>query len=209
MDGARCCASGQHGCIVIQPERRLLFYSFLYSILSLSDMTLMDSFANIEHLLYAVSRVFLVPVLLLIAFSLLYAIAMLGAFLVEGWQRRQRPDTERLLNATRSRLQRENISSGDMELYILKRLEWLRVVSRTAPMLGLIATMIPMGPALLALGNGDATEVGKNMVAAFSAVILALLAASLSFFILTVRRRWLLQDLHEAERTLLLQQESA
>ena len=171
-------------------------------------MTLMDYFANIEHLLYAVSRVFLMPVLLLIAFSLLYAIAMLGAFLVEGWQRRRQPGTDRLLRATRQQLQRTDISSGDMELYILKRLEWLRVVSRTAPMLGLIATMIPMGPALLALGNGDATEVGKNMVAAFSAVILALLAASLSFFILTVRRRWLLQDLHDAERALLLQAES-
>ncbi len=169
----------------------------------------MDFFADIEHLLYAVSRVFLMPVLLLIVLSLLYAVGMLGAFLVEAWQRRRQASAERLLGQARDYLQRQVISSGDLELYILKQLEWLRIVSRTAPMLGLIATMIPMGPALLALGNGDATEVGKNMVAAFSAVILALLAASLCFFILTIRRRWLLQDLHRAERTLLLQEESA
>ena len=31
----------------------------------------------------------------------------------------------------------------------MQRLEWLRVTSRSAPMLGLVATMIPMGPALL------------------------------------------------------------
>jgi biopolymer transport protein ExbB/TolQ len=169
----------------------------------------MDFFADIEHLLYAVSRVFLMPVLLLIVLSLLYAVGMLGAFLVEGWQRRRQASVDRLLKQARNYLQRQAISSGDLELYILKKLEWLRIVSRTAPMLGLIATMIPMGPALLALGNGDATEVGKNMVAAFSAVILALLAASLCFFIVTIRRRWLLQDLHRAERTLLLQEESA
>lgn len=56
--------------------------------------------------------------------------------------------------------------------------------------------MIPMGPALLALGENDAAAVGANMVAAFSAVILALLAASICFFI----RRWLLQDLRLLER---------
>ncbi|MGO1766601.1 MAG: MotA/TolQ/ExbB proton channel family protein [Advenella sp.] len=169
----------------------------------------MDFFANIEQLLYAVSRVFLMPVLFLIVLSLLYAVAMLGAFLVEGWQRRGQGSADRLVMQARHYLQRQVITSADLELYILKRLEWLRIVSRTAPMLGLIATMIPMGPALLALGNGDATEVGKNMVAAFSAVILALLAASLCFFILIIRRRWLLQDLHQAERSMLSQEESA
>ncbi|PJX26107.1 biopolymer transporter ExbD [Advenella sp. S44] len=169
----------------------------------------MDFFANIEQLLYAVSRVFLMPILFLIVLSLLYAVAMLGAFLVEGWQRRGQGSADRLVMQARHYLQRQVITSADLELYILKRLEWLRIVSRTAPMLGLIATMIPMGPALLALGNGDATEVGKNMVAAFSAVILALLAASLCFFILIIRRRWLLQDLHQAERSMLSQEESA
>ena len=81
----------------------------------------------------------------------------------------------------------------------MKRLEWRRIVSRTAPMLGLVATMIPMGPALLALTRGDAATVGENLVVAFSAVILALVAASLCFLVLTVRRRWLLQELREVE----------
>ena len=87
-----------------------------------------------------------------------------------------------------------------MGLWIMRRLEWLRIVARTAPMLGLIGTMIPMGPAFLALGNADGAAVGRNMVAAFSAVIQSLPAASISFVILTVRRRWLLQDLRECER---------
>ena len=67
-------------------------------------------------------------------------------------------------------------------------------------MLGLVATMIPMGPALLALTRSDAQGVGDNLVVAFSAVILALVSASITFFILTIRRRWLLQELREMER---------
>ncbi len=82
----------------------------------------------------------------------------------------------------------------------MQRLEWLRITSRSTPMLGLVATMIPMGPALLALTRSDAQGIGDNLVVAFSAVILALLAASISYFILTVRRRWLLQELRSMER---------
>jgi len=146
-----------------------------------------------ETLLYDLSRLFLWPVLCLIAASLAYTLVMLGAFAVEARQRRQGSTPSALL------MHAHNLptppASDDLELWIMLRLEWLRIISRTAPMLGLIATMIPMGPALLALGSGDAQAVGRNMVSAFSAVILALLAAGLAFFILTVRRRWLLQDL--------------
>ncbi|MEH6501713.1 MAG: MotA/TolQ/ExbB proton channel family protein [Pseudoalteromonas distincta] len=159
----------------------------------------MSVFSEIEVLLYDVSRLFLAPVMLLIALALAYALVMLGIFAVEAWQRR-RSTHAHALYAHASQNKGGLVASDDLELWIMRRLEWLRIVSRTAPMLGLIATMIPMGPALLALGNNDAGEVGRNMVAAFSAVILALLAASICFFILTVRRRWLLEDLRHIER---------
>lgn len=158
----------------------------------------MTSFSAIEALLYDVSRLFLAPVMLLIALALTYSLVMLGAFAVEVWQRRR--DTHPRALSAFAQANGWCVVSDDLELWILRRLEWLRIVSRTAPMLGLIATMIPMGPALLALGSGDTAEVGRNMVAAFSAVILALLAASICFFILTIRRRWLLQELRELER---------
>jgi len=158
----------------------------------------MNIFSSIENLLYDVSRLFLAPVMLLIAAALAYALAMLGASTIEAWQRRRGIHPRELLVHAQSN--GSEMAGDDLELWILQRLEWLRIVSRTAPMLGLIATMIPMGPALLALGGGNAAEVGRNMVAAFSAVILALLAASICFFILTIRRRWLLQDLRELER---------
>jgi biopolymer transport protein ExbB/TolQ len=60
--------------------------------------------------------------------------------------------------------------------------------------------MIPMGPALLALASNDAKSIGESLVVAFSAVILALVSASITFVMLTVRRRWLLQELRDIER---------
>jgi biopolymer transport protein ExbB/TolQ len=151
-----------------------------------------------EAALYDIASLFLLPALALIVLSVLYALFALGAFLVEGAQRRGR--------GWRSSLEQHQAQTGansdDLELLILKKLEGLRIVSRSAPMLGLVATMIPMGPALLALGRGDGASIGENLVVAFSGVTLALIAASIAHYVLTVKRRWLLQDLRAVERRL-------
>lgn len=149
----------------------------------------------LEAILYDASRIFLVPVILLILLSLAYALFGLGRFLIEGalrWRGKPACPLTAHWQATACR-------TDDLELLIMRRLEWLRVVSRSAPMLGLVATMIPMGPALLALGQNDGAAVGKNLVVAFSSVILALIAASVSFFVYTIRRRWLLEELRSIE----------
>lgn len=150
----------------------------------------------LEVTLYELTRWFLTPVLLLIIAALIYSLIALGGFAMETWQRR----TGRHRSPLLAWQQRHGGSSDDLELHIMQRLEWLRITSRSTPMLGLVATMIPMGPALLALTRSDAQGIGDNLVVAFSAVILALLAASISYFILTVRRRWLLQELRVIER---------
>lgn len=151
---------------------------------------------QLEAGLYQVASLFLIPALAMIIAALAYALFALGAFLVEGLQRRRgdwRSPLARRAQATQA-------ASDDLELMILKDLEGLRILSRSAPMLGPVATMIPMGPALLSLGRGDASGVGENMVVAFSGVTLALIAASIAHYVLTVRRRWLLQDLRVIER---------
>ena len=76
-----------------------------------------------------------------------------------------------------------------------KLLELPRVATRVAPMLGLVATMIPMGPALKGLSDGDLAQVSDNLTVAFSAVILALIAAAITYWIVAVRRRWLAEEL--------------
>jgi biopolymer transport protein ExbB/TolQ len=151
----------------------------------------------IELSLYEVTKYFLTPVLLLIIAMFLYAFFMFGIFLMElgqrMWANSQQRTYPNSLDSYRQSI--KNCTIEDMELFILKRLEPLKIVSRAAPMLGLVATMIPMGPALLSLTEGNSRNVSENLVVAFSAVITALLAASITFVILTVRRRWLLTEL--------------
>ncbi|MGO2365845.1 MAG: hypothetical protein ACTH56_04270 [Pseudoalteromonas sp.] len=124
---------------------------------------------------------------------------------MEYIQRKRNVYTSELANYSRTH---GDLTSEDLELWILKKLERLRIVTRTLPMLGLVATMISIGPALLALGDGLVNEVSSNMVVAFSAVILSLIAASITFGVLTVKRRFLLEELRDVERASQQQEES-
>ena len=87
-----------------------------------------------------------------------------------------------------------------LETVAVKRLEFARIATRVAPMLGLVATMIPMGPALKALADGALHDVSRRLLIAFSAVILALLAAAISFTVVNVRKRWYAADLAAIEQ---------
>lgn len=152
----------------------------------------------IETSMYSISQLFLIPVLLAVAAVFFYAFYALGAFLWQAWQRRQHdPRGFELLAAARMN---PALSVIDLEALAVKRLEISRLVSRVAPMLGLVATMIPMGPALKALADGQLQEVSANLMVAFSAVILALIAASITYWTVNVRRRWYATELAEIEQ---------
>lgn len=159
-----------------------------------------------EAILYELSQVFLIPVMILILLAFCFSLAALGSFLMECWQKRSPQYQSELIHYQSTA---PFTHTDDLELRIIKRLEWLRIITRITPMLGLVATMIAIGPALLALGDGQIKAVAGNMVVAFSAVIIALIAASITFGILTVRRRWLLEALREIERTAASKQQEA
>lgn len=153
---------------------------------------------NIEVVLYELSRWFMMPVLALIILLFLYALYMLGGFVAEWLQRgfahQGCPVLQNLIESDPA------IQSEDLELGILAELEGLRLTSRAAPLLGLVATMIPMGPALAGVAVGDMATVGEQVGIAFAAVIIALLAAALTFAMHSVRRRWRLTELRQWER---------
>ena len=88
----------------------------------------------------------------------------------------------------------------DLEVAAMRRLEFIRIATRVTPMLGLIATLIPMGPALLALTKNDVAQMSELLRSAFSSVVLALASASLCFWIATVRRRWCAEELVAVSR---------
>ena len=149
----------------------------------------------IENLMYQLGQIFLLPTLALIAILFLYSCYSLGSFAMQCWQRRQgggRPLVE-WWKANRK------AGADELDVRAHKLLEAARIATRIAPMMGLVATMIPMGPAMKSLSDGNLGAVSQNLMVAFSAVILALLAASATFLVVNVRRRWLAEELLEIE----------
>lgn len=142
-----------------------------------------------ENALFQLAQTFLWPVTLMVFAVFAYSVMSLGAFGVEFFRRRKHPGCVLVLTGTKA------VSLERMELAVLKELEGLRLCSRVAPMLGLVATMIPMGPALVAVASGQSSGVAESLAPAFAAVIVALVAASITFVIYSVRRRWLLAEM--------------
>jgi biopolymer transport protein ExbB/TolQ len=154
--------------------------------------------ASIETLMYQTGQVFLIPTLAVIAILFLYSFYALGAFGVQWWQRRRGAisfEAKRGFPLVAWARRQQGLSDDDLDVMAHKLLELPRVATRVAPMLGLVATMIPMGPALKGLSDGNLAQVSDNLTVAFSAVILALIAAAITYWIVSVRRRWLAEEL--------------
>ncbi len=149
----------------------------------------------IELSMYQISQLFLIPTLVLIAALFLYAFWVLGEFALLAFYRRRGKGRPLVSHFCRE----STLSADALDVIARKQLENPRIASRVTPMLGLVATMIPMGPALKSLSDGNLAQVSENLTIAFSAVILALIAASITYWVVNVRRRWLAEELLEIE----------
>lgn len=78
----------------------------------------------------------------------------------------------------------------------LAKLTWL---TRVAPMLGLMGTLIPLGPALTGLAAGDVAMLSGNLVVAFTATVIGVLIGCLSFSLGLIRRSWYQRDMSDLE----------
>ena len=91
---------------------------------------------------------------------------------------------------------------ADAELYATKRLEGTRLLIRVGPLLGLMTTLIPISPALVALAKGDVETLSRELVIAFSTTVVGLLIGGIAYTITTVRDRWYQQDIVDVEYVL-------
>lgn len=149
----------------------------------------------LELLMYQVGQVFLPLTLVAIVLLFVYSLYALGGFAVSCWQRRRPAAAAPGFTLLQWAQAHPHASEEDHEVAAHRMVETLRITTRATPMLGLVATMIPMGPALKALSGGDLASVSDNLAIAFSAVILALITAAITFWIVSVRRRWLAEEL--------------
>ena len=152
----------------------------------------------LESLMYEVSKFLLAPILLLIVALFLYSIFQMGMFFAQVYIRGKNKVTKQkgypIISYGRDK---KITNSDDLELFAFKKLENTSIVTRVAPMLGLVATMIPMGPALRALSSGNVQGISENLIVAFGAVIFALITASITFWITNIRKRWYATEVKE------------
>ena len=71
-----------------------------------------------------------------------------------------------------------------------KTIEKTDVVTRIGPTLGLMGTLIPMGPGLAALGGGDVNTLANAIIVAFDTTVVGIGAGAVAYFVSKVRRRW-------------------
>jgi len=76
------------------------------------------------------------------------------------------------------------------ELHYFKITNRTDIVARLGPMLGLMATLIPLGPGLIALGQGDTKTLADCLLTAFDATVTGLAAAAIAYAVSRLRKRW-------------------
>ena len=64
------------------------------------------------------------------------------------------------------------------------------IAVKVAPMLGLMGTLIPLGPGIAALGTGDITSLSSSIVIAFDTTVAGLATAVVCLVIGRIRRNW-------------------
>ncbi|MEM1110498.1 MAG: MotA/TolQ/ExbB proton channel family protein [Pseudomonadota bacterium] len=121
----------------------------------------------VEWLLY--------PVICLLAVALLLTLWEVGSALAE---RRS------VLEAFRQ----ADIDS--FEHYANRRLERSDLLARSGPILGLMGTLIPLGPGLRALGDGNIEILATALTVAFDTTVVGLLIGLVAYALSRMRRRW-------------------
>ena len=85
-------------------------------------------------------------------------------------------------------LAKKLVSSREKKLE--KRLSYTDIITRIGPTLGLMGTLIPMGPGLAALGTGDIVTLSNAIIVAFDTTVVGIGAGALAYVISKIRRRW-------------------
>ena len=70
-----------------------------------------------------------------------------------------------------------------------------RTLTRLGPLLGLMGTLIPLGPALLGLASGDVKSLVQNVQVAFATTVVGLVAGAIGFLVTQALQRWHAGDL--------------
>lgn len=180
---------------------------------------------QVSNILFWISNGLLVPVIVGLLFFFAKSVVMLGGFVGQYIQRikqdkqlrlrmdqldqstihafsgelEEQPDslftqTAKQLLATDSTAVANRVLS-EYEVTADAELGKYKVLVKFGPILGLMGTLIPMGPALAGLSTGDIASMAYNMQVAFATTVLGLFSGAVGFILLQVKQRWFTSDL--------------
>jgi len=179
----------------------------------------------ITDILYWISSGLLVPVVLLLIFFFLRSLLLLGGFFSQYLTMRKsgimlQKEVKQLssnnLSTLAERLPKgklpvvtciskmlENRNSpakvtfllDEYECMVERELETPKMFTKMGPMLGLMGTLIPMGPAFVGLSSGDIASMAYNMQVAFATTVIGLFAGGIGFVVKAVKQRWYRRDM--------------
>lgn len=183
----------------------------------------------ISDILYWISTGLLVPVIVLLIFFFIRALLLIGGFFgqylsirrtaslirerldgldknnvmsLSGSLPKKNPSLvatymKRLLEADSAAMRKRLLA--EFEIMADKDLSASKTLGKMGPMLGLMGTLIPMGPALAGLSAGDIASMAYNMQVAFSTTVVGLFSAAVGFVTQQVKQHWYLQDMADLE----------
>lgn len=84
---------------------------------------------------------------------------------------------------------------SEYELSADKNIATSKVLTKMGPILGLMGTLIPMGPALVGLASGDIASMAYNMQVAFATTVVGLVVSAIGFITQQSKERWGVKNL--------------
>ena len=179
----------------------------------------------ITDILYWISSGLLVPVILILIFFFLRSLLLLGGFFSQYLTMRKsgillQKEVKQLtadnlytlsdhlpkgklpvVTCISKMLENRNSPAkvtfllDEYECLVERELETPKMFTKMGPMLGLMGTLIPMGPALVGLSSGDIASMAYNMQVAFATTVIGLFAGGIGFVVKAVKQRWYRRDI--------------
>lgn len=99
----------------------------------------------------------------------------------------------------RDNTSRVELLLAEYEMEADKNIATSKVLTKMGPILGLMGTLIPMGPALVGLASGDIASMAYNMQVAFATTVVGLVVSAIGFLTQQVKERWSVKGLTALE----------
>lgn len=96
--------------------------------------------------------------------------------------------SESLTKLSREALARKLVENEEEKTE--KTLQKTDIITRIGPTLGLMGTLIPLGPGLAALGAGDIVTLAESLTVAFDTTIVGIGSGAIAYTISKIRRSW-------------------